>query len=84
MRRRQDLWNKGKVGTYHASLLRTGDNKLLMVERTATWCLLDHNREEYTELSRTKICGNTWAHPASRTAGLHSRRQGVVCVEMPK
>ncbi len=79
------LWTKGKVGTYHASLLRTGDNKVLLVEEAGNLCLLDHNRKAYTELCRTKICGNTWAHPALANGRLYIRdAKELICVEMPK
>ena len=75
------LWSKGKVGTYHASLLRTGDNKILMVEEPGSLVLLEHNREKYTELSRSKICDSTWA---AKWAIVHSRRENLICVELPK
>jgi outer membrane protein assembly factor BamB len=79
------LWTKGKVGTYHASLLRTGDNKILMVEEPGDLVLLEHNREKYTELSRSKICGSTWAHPALANGRLYIRdAKNLVCVEMAK
>jgi outer membrane protein assembly factor BamB len=79
------LWSRGKVGTYHASLLRTGDNKILMVEEAGSLVLLEHNRKEYSELSRTKICGNTWAHPALANGRFYIRdAKNLVCVEMPK
>jgi outer membrane protein assembly factor BamB len=79
------LWSKAKVGTYHASLLRTGDNKLLMVEEPGSLVLLDHNREKYTELSRTKICSNTWAHPALANGRLFIRdAKNLICVDLPK
>ena len=60
----KELWNRPKVGKYHASLLRTGDSKLLLLEEAGTLVLLDPNPKEYKELARSKICGNTWAHPA--------------------
>lgn len=79
------LWSKGNVGTYHASLLRLGDNKLLMVEEPGSLVLLDHNREKYTELARGKICGNTWAHPALANGRFYIRdAKNLVCVELPK
>jgi outer membrane protein assembly factor BamB len=79
------LWSKGKVGTYHASLLRTGDNKLLMVEEPGSLVLLEHNREKYTELSRSKICSNTWAHPALANGRLYIRdAKNLICVDLPK
>jgi outer membrane protein assembly factor BamB len=60
----KELWMRDKVGTYHASLLRTGDNKLLMLEEAGDLVLLDPNPTEYRELARSKVCSKTWAHPA--------------------
>lgn len=81
----KELWSKGKVGTYHASLLCTGDSKVLLVEEPGNLVLLDHSRKEYAELCRAKICGNTWAHPALANGKLYIRdAQNLICVEMPK
>src|SRR5262249_18313165 len=39
----KELWKRDKVGTYHASLIRTGDDKLLMLEEAGDLVLLDPN-----------------------------------------
>jgi outer membrane protein assembly factor BamB len=83
----KELWSREKnpVGTYHATLLRTGDDKLLLVEEQGSLVLIDANRKAYTELSRTKICGNTWAHPALANGRLYIRdAKELICVELPK
>lgn len=80
-----ELWKREKVGTYHASLLRTGDNKILLVEEPGNLVLLDPNPKEYRELARSKISGNTWAHPALANGKLYIRdAKELICVEMPK
>ena len=80
-----ELWNRKNVGTYHATLLRTGDDKLLLVEEKGDLVLIDANRKEYRELSRNNICGNTWAHPALANGRLYIRdAKELICVEMPK
>ncbi len=77
------LWTRSHVGTYHASLLRTGDDKLLLVEEAGDLVLLDPNPKEYRELARTKICGKTWAHPAVANGRLYIRDDNdLVCVEL--
>src|SRR5205823_10778238 len=58
------LWRREKIAKYHASLLRSGDDKLLMLEEAGGLVLLDPNPKEYKELARSKVCGETWAHPA--------------------
>lgn len=81
----KEQWKRENVGTYHASLLRTGDNKLLLVEEKGDLVLIDPDRKEYRELSRTKICGPTWVHPALANGRLYIRdEKELVCVEMPK
>lgn len=80
----KELWQRGNVGKYHASLIRTGDNKLLMVEEKGDAVLLDPNPKEYRELARSKICGNTWAHPGIAGGKLYLRdNRELVCVELP-
>ena len=58
------LWKRENVGKYHASLLRTGDDKLLILEEAGNLVLLDPDPKEYRELARAKVCEETWAHPA--------------------
>jgi len=77
------MWTKENVGTYHASLLRTGDNKLLMLEEGGNLVLLDPNPKAYRELARSKICGNTWAHPALADGRLFVRDgKELICVQL--
>ncbi|HYV36716.1 MAG TPA: PQQ-binding-like beta-propeller repeat protein [Gemmataceae bacterium] len=79
------LWSKGGVGKYHASLMRTGDNKLLMVEEAGNLVFIDPDPKAYKELARAKICGNTWAHPALADGRLYIRDdKELVCVEVGK
>lgn len=56
-------WSKSGVGRYHATLYPTRD-KLLMLEEKGDLVLVDPNIDGYKELSRSKLCGHTWAHPA--------------------
>jgi outer membrane protein assembly factor BamB len=78
-----DLWKKDGVGKYHASLVRTGDSKLLMVEEAGNLVLLDPDPKGYREVARTKICGNTWAHPAVADRRLYIRDdKELVCVDL--
>jgi len=57
-------WEKPNVGKYHAALIRMGDNNLLMLDDGGNLTLFAHDRGEYKELAKTKVCGATWAHPA--------------------
>jgi outer membrane protein assembly factor BamB len=61
----KELWNKPKMGKYHAALLRLGDGNLLLHDdTTGDLRLLSPNPKQYEELARSKACGPTWAHPA--------------------
>jgi outer membrane protein assembly factor BamB len=80
-----ERWSRNNVGKYHATLVRTGNDKMLMVEEKGDLVLFDPNPKEYTELSRSKICGNTWAHPAIADGRLYIRDAiNFICVELPK
>ena len=69
----KELWQKPKVGKYHASLLRTGNEKLLMLDDSGNLILLDPDPKEYRELARAKVCHGTWAHPALADGRLYIR-----------
>ena len=57
-------WELPKVGKYHAALLRTADNKLLMLDDLGNLKLIQPDPAGYKELATAKVCGETWAHPA--------------------
>ena len=60
-----------------------GDGKLLLIEEAGNLVLIDPNPKEYRELARTKICGNTWAHPAVANGRLYIRDNNeLVCVQL--
>jgi outer membrane protein assembly factor BamB len=85
MKTGKKLWTKPKVGEYHASLLRTGDNKLLMLEEAGDLVLIEPDPKEYRELARTKVCGHVWAHAALAQGKLYVRDdKDVICLEFPK
>ena len=60
----KEVWNKPKIGKFHAALLKLSDGKLLMHDDTGNLTLLAPNVKEYEELAKAKVCGSTWAHPA--------------------
>jgi outer membrane protein assembly factor BamB len=76
-------WSRPKVGTYHASLLRTGDDKLLLLEEAGDLVLLEPQTAEYRELARAKVCGKTWAHPALANGHLYVRdERELYCIQL--
>jgi len=79
----KQLWEKAKIGEYHAALLRTADNKLLMLDDTGNLILLDPDPKEYRELARSKVCGKTWAHPALSDGRLYVRDgKELICLQL--
>jgi outer membrane protein assembly factor BamB len=57
-------WEKPGIGKYHAAIIRTADDKLLMLDDGGSLTLFEANPKEYQPLAKTKVCGPTWAHPA--------------------
>jgi hypothetical protein len=79
----KDLWQKAKIGQYHASLLRTGNNKLLLLDDSGQLALLEPNPKEYRELIRSQVCGPTWTHPALSDGRLFIRdERELICLEL--
>jgi outer membrane protein assembly factor BamB len=79
----KELWKQPKVGKYHASLLRTGNNKFLLLDDAGNLMLLEPSLTEYRELARSKICGETWAHPALANGRVYVRdNKELICVQL--
>jgi outer membrane protein assembly factor BamB len=76
-------WEKPNVGKYHAAIIRTGDGKLLMLDDKGYLNLFEPDPKEYKELARSKVCGETWAHPALVGGMLYLRDdKDLICVEV--
>jgi outer membrane protein assembly factor BamB len=81
----KELWKRDNVGRYHASLLRTGDDKLLLLEEDGDLVLLQPDGAKYQELARSKLCGETWAHAAIADGRLYVRdKSDLICVDLPR
>lgn len=57
-------WEKADVGTYHAAIILTSNNLLLMLDDRGSLTLFEPNAREFKQLASSKVCGPTWAHPA--------------------
>jgi outer membrane protein assembly factor BamB len=81
----KSLWSRPKVGKYHAALTRTGDGKVLMLEDTGDLVLINPDPAAYKELARSKVCGQTWAHPALAGGRLYLRDdKELICLQLPE
>jgi outer membrane protein assembly factor BamB len=77
------LWERKNIGRFHAALIRTGDDKLLMLDDNGNLTLLQPDTSEYKELARAKVCGQTWAHPALVDGRVYLRDdKELICLEL--
>ncbi|MGE3807133.1 MAG: PQQ-binding-like beta-propeller repeat protein [Gemmataceae bacterium] len=77
------LWTQNKVGKYHAALLRTGNDKLLMLDDGGGLALLEPDAKGFKEVCRSKVSGPTWAHPALANGLLYLRdAKELICLKM--
>lgn len=76
-------WTRNRVGTYHATVIKAGD-KLLLLEEKGDLVLIQPDAKEYKELARSRVCGQTWSHPALSGGRLYVRdAKDLRCVELP-
>ncbi|HWA96989.1 MAG TPA: PQQ-binding-like beta-propeller repeat protein [Pirellulales bacterium] len=75
------VWQQPKVGLYQLNMVRTGDDKLLMLDDThGDLILLDTAAAEYRELARSKVCNPTIISFAVSNGRLYTRDdRGVNC-----
>jgi outer membrane protein assembly factor BamB len=77
------LWEKPRVGRYHAAIIRTANDKLLMLDDNGFLTLVEPNEKEFKSLAKSKVCGQTWAHPALADGRLILRdNTDLICFEM--
>jgi hypothetical protein len=78
-----EKWKKAGIAKYHAALLRTGDDKLLMLDDGGNLTLIEPNPEAFKELAKSKVCGPTWAHPALADGRVYLRdEKELMCVPL--
>jgi hypothetical protein len=54
-----------------------------MLEEAGDLVLLDPSPKEYRELARSKVCGQTWAHPALANGRLYVRdNKELICLQL--
>jgi outer membrane protein assembly factor BamB len=81
------VWSKEKIGTYHAAMLRTADDKLLLLSDLGDLILIDPDPKEYRELARSKVVKGEriWAHPALSDGRVYFRdEKELICLQMPE
>ena len=82
MKTGKELWAKENLGYYHAGVIRTGDNRLLILDDSGNLILADADAKGYRELSRSKVCGGTFSVPAVSNGRVYVRDdKEVLCLE---
>jgi outer membrane protein assembly factor BamB len=80
-------WSKERIGVYHAAMLRTADDKLLLLSDLGDLVLLDPDPMAFKELSRSKVVKGEriWAHPALSDGKVYFRDdKELICLQMPE
>ncbi|MBY0458380.1 MAG: PQQ-like beta-propeller repeat protein [Gemmataceae bacterium] len=79
-------WEKKNVGRYHAAIVRCGGKgkeTLLMLDDNGGLTLFAPDATEYKELAKSKVCGETWAHPALVDGKLYLRdNKELACFDL--
>jgi outer membrane protein assembly factor BamB len=83
----KETWKRTKVGKYHATLLRTADDRLLLLSDLGDLVLVDPDPKAYKELARSKVGKGEqiWAHPALSEGRLYVRdEKELICLQLPE
>jgi outer membrane protein assembly factor BamB len=81
------LWSKEKVGKWHAAMLKTADDKLLLLSDNGRLALFEPNEKEYKELASAQLAKGEqiWAHPALANGKVYFRDdKSLICLQMPE
>jgi outer membrane protein assembly factor BamB len=79
----KERWNKPDVGFFHAGLVRTANNRLLMLDDAGRLKLLEANPKEYRELASAKVCDGTFVNPVVCDGLLYARDgKQLLCVKL--
>jgi outer membrane protein assembly factor BamB len=78
----KELWKKG-VGYFHAGVIRTQDNKLLVLSDSGVLTLWEFDAKGAKQLAQAKACGGTLVAPAFANGLLYARDgKEVVCLRL--
>jgi outer membrane protein assembly factor BamB len=79
----KELWRQGSVGYFHFGVIRTANDKLLILDDAGNLKLVDAAADAYRELCSAKVCSGNLVTPALATGRLYARDDtGIVCVQL--
>jgi hypothetical protein len=80
----KELWKKESIGYFHAGILRTGNNKLLVLDDAGGLKLIEADPKGYRELCKVpKVCGGTFVNPVVADGKLYVRDdKEVICLQL--
>lgn len=81
------LWTEDRIGKYHAAMLRTADDKLLLLTDKGELILFEPDPTKFSVLARSKITRGEgiWAHPALVDGKVYFRDdKELICLQMPR
>jgi outer membrane protein assembly factor BamB len=77
------VWRKEGAGYFHFGLIRTGNDRLLILDDAGTLKLVDASAGEYRELCSAKVCEGTLVTPAFADGRVYARDdRELVCVPL--
>jgi len=77
-------WTEQGVGYFHVGLIGLADGGLLLLDDAGNLLLARPGEDGLEELSRSKVCGGTFASPALSGGRLYVRDNAeLLCVELP-
>jgi outer membrane protein assembly factor BamB len=81
----KELWKKKGVGYFAAGVIRTGDDKLLVLNDSGKLTLLEYDDKQVKEVSSANVCGGTLVAPVLADGRLYVRDgKEVICWEFSK
>jgi outer membrane protein assembly factor BamB len=80
----KELWKKESVGYFHAGVVRTGNDKLLLLDDAGGLKLLEADPRGYKELCKVgKVCGGTFTAPVLSGGRLYVRDdKEIICLQL--
>jgi outer membrane protein assembly factor BamB len=79
----KELWKKNGVGYFHFGVVRTANDKLVILDDSGRLKLIDAAAGEYRELCSAKVCGGNLVTPAVADGCAFVRdAEQVVCVRL--